>query len=83
MARRFDKHLESAKAYIEQLSSKRNDIRFFCDFPLQMAERTLQRALRSPEWLESGEAPKVPRSETLLLLQKLSLVYALPSLWKP
>jgi farnesyl-diphosphate farnesyltransferase len=82
LEQKFSKHIENARNYISGLSSQRNDIRFFCDFPLQMAERTMAIALSSEDWLTKGEAPKVAKTETLLLLQKLGLFYALPSLWK-
>lgn len=83
LRRHFDKHIGDAKLYVTALSAKRNDIRFFCDLPLQMAERTMTLALDDRSWLANGDAPKVPKIETLQLVQKLSLVYALPALWKP
>lgn len=82
LEQKFSKHIENARNYITGLSPQRNDIRFFCDFPLQMAERSMKIALGSTDWLSKGEAPKVPKTETLLLLQKLGLIYALPAIWK-
>ena len=81
LKRHFDQHLGDAKNYVSSLSNKRNDIRFFCEFPLQMAEKTMTQAMTDKGWLETGVAPKISKAETLLLAQKLSLLYALPALW--
>ncbi|MEO5666641.1 MAG: squalene/phytoene synthase family protein, partial [Bdellovibrionota bacterium] len=82
LARSFEKHRVNARAYIDAISPKRNDVKFFCDFPLQMAERTMALALDDRSWLGSGASPKVSKTDTLLLVQKLSLVYALSKIWK-
>lgn len=81
LVQRFEKHSADAKLYTDAISKKRNDIRFFCDFPLQMAGINMKIAQDSDAWLEKGGAPKVSKTEALLLFQKLSLIYALPQIW--
>jgi len=81
LIKKFEKYAAEAALYTDAISTKRNDIRFFCDFPLQMAKATMRIAAESDVWLEKGGAPKVSKPEALLLFQKLSLVYALPQIW--
>lgn len=76
----FETHSKLAQDYVAQLDSKRNDIRFFCSFPLEMAQRNMQIATESLDWLETGESPKVSKTETLLMIQKLTLKYSLPKI---
>lgn len=76
----FIKHFHNAEEFISQLDSKRNDIRFFCAFPLEMAKQNMILATESHTWLENGDSPKISKTETLMLVQKLTFKYALPKL---
>jgi farnesyl-diphosphate farnesyltransferase len=76
----FEEHSTCAQKYIDQLDSRRNDIRFFCAFPIEMARKNMEIASLSLDWLSKGGAPKVSKTDTLLLIQKLTLKYALPKI---
>ncbi|NCN39719.1 squalene/phytoene synthase family protein [bacterium] len=69
---KFLRDLERAEHYVALIDSKRPDIKFFCEFPLQMAVKNMDLAMKDTAWLRNGDSPKVPREETMALIDALS-----------
>lgn len=59
----FEGYARSAKAYALRIDPKREDLRFFCEFPLKMAEATLAKGRADLSWLREGGTFKVNRLE--------------------
>lgn len=72
LAARFREHAQQAKTYVASLNPVAASVKFFCEFPLVMAERTLQLGEADLKWLRSGDTFKVSRSEVFEILAKLT-----------
>lgn len=64
----FDRYLVSARSYVHRIDPTRKDLRFFCEFPLKMAEATLAKAASDMSWLREGGTFKVSRLEVAQIL---------------
>jgi farnesyl-diphosphate farnesyltransferase len=67
----FDRGYQSALLYIDQIVEDRQDIRFFCLFPLLAAQATMEVGTRDLAWLESGGTFKIDRAKVHEILSMI------------
>jgi phytoene/squalene synthetase len=68
----YDSELPNAQKYIKAIKPEFRAIRFFCRFPLEMAQLTIAEGSRSTEWINKKESFKVNKHDVLQLMGKLA-----------
>lgn len=76
----FDSYATKADEYISHLTDSRPDVKFFCEFPLEMAKANMALARKDRNWLYQGGEPKLSKIETIKIAQKLSLKNEIPNI---
>ena len=68
----FSRYAAAAWSYVKKIDPQRRDLRFFCEFPLRMAEATLNKAVEDLSWLAEGGTFKVNRLEMAKILEHIN-----------
>ena len=68
----FEEYSTQAKRYISYIAKEESEIKFFCEFPLQMALETMD-IVTQRNWIVSRSAPKVSKTKTLSIVAQLKL----------
>jgi farnesyl-diphosphate farnesyltransferase len=71
LQQQFEGIQPSVESYLEAISSHRNDVRFFCEFPFEMAKETMAQGSRDLSWLEKQTTFKVNRTETFGIMNRV------------